>query len=72
MPGLMGFFLVLLVPLAIKNLGAFVTLATMMLGQVATSFLWDIYAEGIPISVSRLLGLALVMAGAYFSFKPIG
>lgn len=71
LPGIMGFLLVLLVPVMIKNLGAFPVVITMILGQVTTSFLWDIYQEGVSLSAARLLGLILVMTGAYFSFKPI-
>lgn len=70
LPGIMGFLLVLVVPLMIKSIGAFPTVVMMIIGQIATSFLWDIYQEGALLSGSRLLGLVFVMTGAYFSFKP--
>jgi uncharacterized membrane protein YdcZ (DUF606 family) len=70
LPGLMGFLLVVLVPIMIKNVGAFSTVVAMILGQVVTSILWDVYQEGVALSGSRLFGLLLVIAGAYFTFKP--
>jgi uncharacterized membrane protein YdcZ (DUF606 family) len=72
LPGLIGFLLVSLVPLMIKNLGAFPTIAAMLLGQVTTSFLYDTLAEGHPVDLTRLAGLALTAAGAYLSFRPPG
>lgn len=69
-PGAMGFLLVLCVPIMIKHIGAFPTIVTMILGQVATSFLWDVFQEGVAFNGYRMLGLVLVMAGVYFSFRP--
>lgn len=72
LPGLCGFLLVFLVPLMIKHMGAFPVILTMLLGQVTTGFLWDVFAQGSSISMERVLGLLLAMAGAYLSFKPVG
>ncbi len=70
LPGIMGFLLVVLVPILIKEMGAFLTIVTMILGQVATSFLWDMYQGGTALGSARLLGLILVMSGVYLSFRP--
>jgi uncharacterized membrane protein YdcZ (DUF606 family) len=72
LPGLIGFVLVLLTPVMIKNLGAFPTVSLMMLGQVSTSIIWDSYAEGIPFNMTRCFGVLLVLSGAYFSMRPVG
>jgi len=72
LPGLIGFLLVLFTPVMIKFLGAFSTVAFMMLGQVAASILWDTFAEGIPLNMTRCFGVFLVMSGAYFSLRANG
>ncbi len=70
LPGLMGFILVMAVPMMIKNIGAFTTVVTMIMGQVATSFLWDLYQNTSALNSSRMIGMILVMAGVYFTFRP--
>ena len=70
LPGLMGFTLVLLVPLSIRAVGAMSTVIAMLLGQLATSIVWDYFTDGRPIHSLRILGLAFAALGAYLSFRP--
>lgn len=69
LPGLMGLLVVSFVPIMIKNLGAFPTIAAMLFGQVLTSFLYDTYALGYSFDYSRILGILLTGTGAYLSFR---
>jgi uncharacterized membrane protein YdcZ (DUF606 family) len=71
LPGLMGLCLVLLVPLTMKNIGAFPTVIAMLAGQIATSFFIDIAINNQAFSASRGIGLFLALTGAYLSFRPV-
>lgn len=70
LPGIIGLFLVMLVPLMISSLGAFPTVLAMLVGQLVTSFLWDSIVNHQSLFSSRTLGLVLAVAGAYLSFRP--
>ena len=70
LPGLMGFTLVFCVPLAIRSFGAFPTIVAVLCGQVLTSFAYDLWSSGRPITSWRVLGLGCVLVGAYLSFRP--
>lgn len=69
LPGIMGFCLVVTVPIMIKNLGALPTILAMLLGQIITSLVWDVFFENVAINASRVVGLALAFVGAYLSFN---
>lgn len=69
LPGIFGFMLVITTPIMIKHLGAFTTVLAMISGQIITSLVLDAMTQGIAITMPRLLGLALAIAGAYLSFK---
>lgn len=71
LPGLMGLCLVLLVPLTMKNIGAFPTVVIMLAGQIATSFVIDVALNHQAVSLSRIMGLILALTGAYLSFRPV-
>lgn len=70
LPGLMGLSLVLMVPVTMKNIGAFPTVLVMLAGQIATSFFIDYAINHQPFSLTRAVGLTLALTGAYLSFKP--
>lgn len=65
LPGLAGFFIVLLTPLAIHHLGAAPVSIGIVFTQILFSFIWDISQGGTPISPWRWLGLGLVLAGGF-------
>lgn len=69
LPGLMGLTLVMVVPLTMKNIGAFSTVIAMLAGQIATSFWLDSFINHQPISLARVIGLIMALVGAYLSFK---
>ncbi len=69
-PGLLGLTLVLLVPLSMRQFGAFTTVLAMLVGQLGTSVVWDLVADGRPITPTRIAGLVCAGIGAYLSFKP--
>ena len=70
LPGLMGLSLVLMVPMTMKQIGAFPTVLAMLAGQIATSFYIDYAIHHQPFSFTRTAGLILALTGAYLSFKP--
>lgn len=69
-PGLLGFIFVFAVPLMFQALGAFPTVLAMLCGQMVTSFLVDVCVYGVPVSLSKVLGLAMAASGAYLSLRP--
>ncbi len=71
LPGAMGLTLVLMVPLTMKNIGAFSTVLIMLAGQIATSFFIDVAINQQAFSLSRGMGLILALTGAYLSFRPV-
>lgn len=69
-PGLCGFSLVLGVPMAIQNLGATPTFVLIVSAQVLCSFFIDWIHLKQPLSLVRLSGALLVLAGVVLvSFK---
>ncbi|MCA9507979.1 MAG: DMT family transporter [Myxococcales bacterium] len=69
LPGLMGLSLVLMVPLTMKNIGAFSTVLAMLAGQIITSFVIDITINQQAFSLARFTGLVLALLGAVLSFR---
>lgn len=70
LPGIFGFLLIASVPIMMKNLGALPTMTAMLLGQMATSMIWDM-SNGTTITFTRIGGLVLTTAGAYLTFKEV-
>ncbi|RZA25643.1 MAG: hypothetical protein EOP10_06235 [Proteobacteria bacterium] len=70
LPGLFGFFLVFLLPLSMRSLGAFVSIVLLLLGQLFTSFIYDALVVGKPVTTARVAGLVFTLIGAYLSFRP--
>ncbi len=69
-PGIMGMSIVLGVPLAISKLGAVKVTVGVIGAQLLASLLWDVYAEGMPVQFTRVLGVTLAFLGALVSLYP--
>jgi len=63
-PGVIGFFLVLLVPLAIMEVGTLPVFLGIIAGQIVVSIVWDAYYENIPVNTIRVAGALLTFMGA--------
>ncbi|WP_415063050.1 DMT family transporter [Bdellovibrio sp.] len=63
LPGVLGFFIVLLTPLAIEFLGANLTFAAIICTQLAVSMIWDSYMEKAPPSPLSLVGVGVMVVG---------
>lgn len=64
-PGLAGLLLVLGGPLAVARFGAAQTFVIVIAGQLVASALWDLKMEGIPLTSTRVAGIALAWLGAF-------
>jgi uncharacterized membrane protein YdcZ (DUF606 family) len=64
LPGILGFLIISLLPLAIERVGAMRVFVVVVAAQVAVSALWDFYLEAIPVSGWRIAGGALTLLGA--------
>ena len=69
LPGLMGFTLVVSVPLCFRHFGAVSTVLVMLLGQLVTSFLWDFLWEEKPLQLARGVAVLLAFIAAYLSVR---
>lgn len=70
LPGVMGFLLVMFVPIMIRHYGAFKTVLVMLAGQITTSFVYDLFVEGRALHSSRVLGIICALLAVFFSFRP--
>ena len=68
-PGIAGFIIVAGLPLSVARVGAMSTFMFLIAGQMIFSALWDKGFEGIPVSLPRVVGAVLVMAGAWIASK---
>jgi uncharacterized membrane protein YdcZ (DUF606 family) len=68
-PGLCGFLLITLAPWAIQRAGATRVFIGIVVAQIVVSMLWDLLAEAIPLSPTRLLGAGLAIAGAWLASR---
>ena|SRR3989344_3236256 len=64
LPGIFGFSLIFLVPVAIEKLGALNLFVALIASQLLGGAVWDYFMEGIPVTKARLAGAALAFAGA--------
>lgn len=69
LPGLLGFAIITLAPLAIARIGATKVFIVVIVAQIVVSLLWDFYAESIPVSPVRLAGAALTLLGALLAVR---
>jgi bacterial/archaeal transporter family-2 protein len=71
--GLMGAFVVLTITFAGPRIGTTATVAVFLVGQFAAAAIVDRYGlfglDRIPVSWSRVLGLALLAVGAAFTLR---
>jgi uncharacterized membrane protein YdcZ (DUF606 family) len=64
-PGVIGFCLVLLVPLAIMEVGTLPVFLGIIAGQIIVSIVWDAYYENIPVNIICVVGALLTFMGAF-------
>ncbi len=60
-PGIFGFFFVLVLPIAILKVGAIKTTVGLIAAQMITSVFWDKFVEGYTLSSNKLIGVVLAM-----------
>lgn len=64
LPGLFGFTIITVLPWAIQRVGATRVFIGIVVAQLAVSLLWDVFAENLALSPTRIAGAALALAGA--------
>lgn len=62
-PGALGFLIIAGMPWAIERLGATRVFVGVIAAQLVVSLLWDYYVEDIRVSLFRVAGGALALAG---------
>jgi len=68
-PGVLGFSLVLGIPLGIYRIGALQIFLGLIFAQIVTSFMWDWWVEGITFSWNRVIGGLLAFLGVFVASK---
>ena len=63
-PGFFGILIVFGLPLAIAKVGAVKSTVMIIVAQILTSVLWDIFVEKIPLQTSKTIGMVLALASA--------
>lgn len=66
-PGLCGLTLVAGMPWAAQRVGALQTFVVLVAGQMLFSIAWDYVVDGVEVTVPRVLGAGLAIAGAAVS-----
>jgi transporter family-2 protein len=66
-PGLLGFFGLMVMPGAIAKIGVTQVFVLILAGQLLTALVWDKWIEGMSISLSRIAGVSLVFVGSWLS-----
>lgn len=69
LPGIGGFFLVLLIPWSILNLSPGTVFLLLVSSQIVFSILWDFVFNHTPITSTKILSIICVIAGAFFYTK---
>jgi transporter family-2 protein len=67
LPGILGFSLVAGAPWAVSRLGAFTVFVLFVTAQLFTSLLWDHFSGASPLTLSRVGGLILTLAGVWLA-----
>lgn len=62
-PGFFGLCLVAGIPMAIAKGGALQVFVGIVFGQMVVGLIWDLFQEGIPVSVLRITGAVFVGIG---------
>lgn len=68
-PGLLGFFMLMVMPGAIAKIGVTQVFVLLLAGQLLTALVWDKWVEGMSISLSRIAGVSLVFVGSWLSSR---
>lgn len=63
-PGLIGFCVIVMLPLGIMKIGALPVFLGVIAGQIVISLLYDFYFEKIPVNTIRVAGALLTFMGA--------
>jgi transporter family-2 protein len=63
LPGVFGLAIVIGLPWALGRMGALSTFVAMIAAQMVTSVAWDYFVEGVGMSLPRMLGALLTIAG---------
>jgi bacterial/archaeal transporter family-2 protein len=63
-PGLCGLTLVAGMPWAVQRIGALQSFVVLVAAQMLFSILWDHFVEDVSVSVPRVVGATLAIAGA--------
>jgi bacterial/archaeal transporter family-2 protein len=63
-PGLCGLTLVAGMPWAVQRIGALQTFVVLVAAQMLFSIVWDQFVEGVAVTVPRVIGAGLAIAGA--------
>jgi len=64
LPGIIGFSLVMIIPLVIMGMGTLPVFLGIIAGQIIVSIFWDAYYDNIPIDSARVIGAVLTFVGA--------
>lgn len=67
LPAFFGITVVAGVPYAISMLGAFRVFVLVVMAQMIASLLWDLWVEGIPLEMNRVVAALLAVAAAFVS-----
>jgi transporter family-2 protein len=68
-PGVLGFFIVTGIPLAISRLGAFKGFLGIIAAQLVGGLLWDFIVDGSSVSSTKITGAILAITGAALVFS---
>lgn len=65
-PGVLGFFIVLCMPLALRNMPASVAFGLSIATQLIVSVIWDYFTLGTWPTLQKIAGLTLLFIGSAF------
>jgi uncharacterized membrane protein YdcZ (DUF606 family) len=68
-PGICGFFLVLLIPWSIANLGSSTVFILLVSSQIVASVFLDIFKNQVAPTSTKIIAIVLVLLGAFFYTK---
>ncbi|MES2504062.1 MAG: DMT family transporter [Myxococcota bacterium] len=62
-PGLFGFSVIFGIPVCMNQIGALAVFISFVTAQVVTSLVWDVVVDGMPLTMTKLVGAAIALAG---------
>ncbi|MCO5142526.1 MAG: DMT family transporter [Oligoflexia bacterium] len=69
LPGIMGFLIIVIAPLAISKIGAARVFIGIIVAQIFVSIFWDMYYESITFDWKRWAGAILTIIGAILATR---